>query len=1213
MHWEPRLWTFTEGLRLRIGWSVLIGLASVGLGVARLALLGWLIGQVFAGRDLASLAWPIVLIAAVMILRGVFEHWRVMVAHETAARVQKRLRRSIYDRIAELGPGTVARRRSGTITLSLIDGVEQLETYFGQYLPQLLVSLLTPVLIFAVVVFIDLPVAAVMLLFAVVALFAPSLWHRLESRKALDQQQAYASFAAEFLDSVQGLATLKAFGQSDARADALDVKATTLFRETMWVLATNVMSRGITDSAIACGAAAALAVGAFRVESGAMALTSLLIILLLGVEIYRPMRELRTVLHQGMVGRSAAQGIYQLLDDEPAVADTDPAALPAPLAPTVSFDDVEFRYPGGRREVHRGLDFELQAGDRVGIVGPSGGGKSSIVRLLLRFYDPDGGTVRVGGHDLRDLSFDQIRAMISVVNQDTFLFHGTIAENLRLGRPDATEAEIIDAARAANIHDFVLTLEHGYDTVIGEKGIKLSGGQRQRVAIARAVLRDSPILVLDEALSAVDAENEAVIGSALDRLMIGRTTLIIAHRLSSVIDCDTILVLDDGRIVEHGNHETLLAAGGPYAVLMAEQARESTADRIDLGGHAPDVDDAPNRPSPGGSADSVEGAIKPVTEGIVKAEGLGWGRLAIELLKLAASRKGRLFGAFTFGVLRVVAFIGVGVLSALVVLALKNGEEFRGYLVALAFVAPLAGILHWLESWIAHDMAFRLLAEMRIAVFRKLDALAPAYLVRRRTGDLMALATHDIELVEYFFGHTIAPAFVAVLVPTVVLIVLGSQSLWIALALLPFLAAVTISPMLLRGRVDRLGSEAREAAGELGAYAVDSVQGLGEIVAFQHEQDRGDGLDALSDRHIALRLPFFRELTVQQSLLEVLTGLGGLAVVVTGAVLATNGTIDAGVLPLLTLLAMAAFLPVSEIAQVGRQLADTLGATRRIYALQNEPVPVEDGPGVEDVSSGPVSMALEGVDFAYPGQNRDALDGANIEIAAGQVVALVGTSGAGKTTTAFLLMRFWDPDRGRVTMNDIDLRTYKLDELRQRIALVAQDTYLFNDTLRANILIGRPDANDAELERAIAQASLTDLVDGLPEGVDSMVGERGTSLSGGQRQRVAIARAFLKDAPVLVLDEATSHLDAVNEQILRRSLEELQTDRTTVVIAHRLSTVRHADQIVVLDEGRVVESGDHDTLLAADGLYAKLVSRQLSVAGAVPRNRPVSSPATSGA
>ena len=253
MHLEPRLWAFTDGLRGRIAWAVAIGLGAVGFGVARLALLGWLIGEIFGGRSIASLSAPIMGIAVVMVLRGVFEHRRAMVAHETAAIVQTRLRRSIYDWIVELGPGTVARRRSGAVTLTLTNGVEQLETYFGRYLPQLLVSLLTPLLIFGVVAFIDLPVAAVMLVFALIALFAPTLWHRHEVRKAMDQQRAYAEFGAEFLDSLQGLATLKSFGQSSARADALEAKAQRLFRETMWVLSTNVLSRGITDSSIAIG------------------------------------------------------------------------------------------------------------------------------------------------------------------------------------------------------------------------------------------------------------------------------------------------------------------------------------------------------------------------------------------------------------------------------------------------------------------------------------------------------------------------------------------------------------------------------------------------------------------------------------------------------------------------------------------------------------------------------------------------------------------------------------------------------------------------------------------------------------------------------------------------------------------------------------------------------------------------------------------------
>src|SRR5262245_3666503 len=848
MHFEPRLWIFTEGVRLRIAGAVLIGLAAVGLGVARMGLLGWLIGEVFAGRDLPFLALPIALIALVMMLRAVFEQWRAMVAHKTASRVQKRLRRTLYDKIAALGPGTVGSQRSGALILSLIDGVEQLEVYFGQFLPQFLISLLTPVLIFVAVAFIDLPVAAVMLVFAVIALFAPALWHRYDAANSLSRQKAYASFAAEFLDSIQGLATLKAFGQSQARGRKLEAEAHTLFKRTMRVLGTNVLSRGITDSAIACGAAAALALGAFRVEAGAMEIGSLLVILMLGVEVFRPMRELRTVLHEGMVGMSAARGIYQILDGQPLVADAPAAGLAAPLEPAIAFEGVSFHYPGTRRIVHDELAFRAEAGERIGVVGASGGGKSSIVRLLLRFYDPDAGTVRIGGRDLRQLSFAQIRSQISVVNQDTFLFHGTVEENIRMGRPDATAAEVEAAARAANIHDFVATLPQGYQTVIGEKGIKLSGGQRQRVAIARALLRDTPILVLDEALSAVDAENEAVIQEALDRLMRGRTTLILAHRLSSVIDCDRILVLDGGRIVESGSHQALMRSSGIYARLMAEQARESTPAEVG-------EEVAPLRVE--AIADGESGAAKPLTEGIIKAEGLTWPQLTLELMKLVLPWKGRLTLTFLLGVLRVVAFIGVGALSALAVLALKHGEPVAPWLWALAVVAPLSGVLHWLESWIAHDMAFRLLAEMRIALFRKLDALAPAYLVRRRTGDLMALATHDVEMVEYFFAHTVAPAFVAVLVPAVVLVVLAWANPWLALALVPFLVAVALSPLLMRGRTDRLGSQAREASGELGAFAVDSVQGLAEIVAFQQEEARGQRLDALSDRMIALRLPFY--------------------------------------------------------------------------------------------------------------------------------------------------------------------------------------------------------------------------------------------------------------------------------------------------------------------------------------------------------------------
>lgn len=1195
MYFDRRLWVFTQGVRGRIFWAVFVGLLSAAVGVARLALLGWLLAKIFRGDAPESLLEPFVLVAAIMALRGVLEYGRNMVAHKTAAIVQLHLREKLYAKVVELGPAHFGLQRTGDVILSLVDGVEQLETYFGQYLPQLFVSVLTPIGIFCFVAFLDVPVAAMLTAFALVTFVAPQMFHKWDSANAMARSRAYKGFAAEFLDSVQGLGTLKSFGQSTARTTVLAEKAHQLFHSTLWVLATNSLSRGITDAGIAIGVAATLALGAYRVVDGAMSVQALLIILMMGIEVYRPLRDMRSLMHQGMVGQAAAIGILGMLDETPPIRDAASSVSVGEIAPTVEFDHVRFAYPGGRSAAHEDLSFTVAAGERIGVVGPSGAGKSSIVKLLLRTYDPDSGVIRLGGHDLRDLSFKDIRAQLAIVGQDTYLFHGTVEDNIRFGRPDATREELDAAARAANATPFIEELPQGYDTVIGERGLKLSGGQRQRIAIARALLRDAPILVLDEALSSVDAENEAVIQDALDRLMKGRTTLIFAHRLSSVIGADRILALDDGRIAESGTHGDLMAARGVYYRLMEGQAEQAGAAEPFLR----DEDmDAAEAEITGAEAGQFEAAAEPdsVTEGaILRAEGLGWGGAIKALFGHIVPYKGELALTFFLGVTRVAALIGVGVASSLIVAAVKRGEPFDTLLIVLAVLAPLAGILHWFESWTAHHMAFRLLAEMRVALFKKLDKLAPAYLVRRRTGDLVSMATQDVETVEFFFAHTVAPAFVALLVPAAVLVTLASFGWQMAAALAPFLAIVCLSPFFMRGRIDALGSRAREALGDLNAHSVDTIQGLGEITAFQQEDDRGRQFIDRVKVHHALRLPFFSDLTVQTSILEAATGLGGLVVIVTGVGLVADGMIDRTILPLMSVLAMSAFLPVSEIANIGRQLADTLGSTRRLHAVDREVVPVTDGSGVENsIAKGGVSLSLDHVVFSYAGTHKPALADVSFEAPPGGTVALVGPSGAGKTTTAHLLMRFWDPDQGAVRMNGHDLRDYKLDDLRNRIALVAQDTYLFNDTLRANIMIAKPDASAAELDAALERASLREFVAALPDGLDTPVGERGMRLSGGQRQRVAISRAFLKDAPVLILDEATSHLDAINELAVRTALKDLMSERTTVVIAHRLSTIRNADLIVVMEDGRIAETGTHDSLLAARGLYAHLVSRQMA-------------------
>ncbi|MDP6108333.1 MAG: ABC transporter ATP-binding protein, partial [Candidatus Brocadiia bacterium] len=440
--------------------------------------------------------------------------------------------------------------------------------------------------IFVFMSVLDVQIGLIFLAFALFTLFIPRMLRRWTDENSRRRRQAFGGLGAEFLDSVQGLGTLKAFGQSKIRAAVLAERARRLYRSTMGIVAVDGVSSGATVLGTSAGATVALVWGGFRVSSGDLELSTLLVVLMLGGEVFRPLRELAALYHQGMVAMASAEGIFALLDTPVAIKGLDaPQPQPAP-APEIRFESVTFAYEGGRRHALDDLSFTLHDRETLGLVGLSGAGKSTVVWLALRFYDPQQGRVLLGDRDLRNLPLDTLREQVSVVTQDTYLFNGTVADNLRVGMPGATTQELEEAAHAANAHEFIAALPEGYGTIVGERGIKLSGGERQRIAIARALLKAAPILILDEALSSVDAENEAAIQEALDRLMAGRTTLVIAHRLSSVVGADRILVLDDGRLVESGGHGELAAANGVYSRLMADQQatveQDSIADALDI-------------------------------------------------------------------------------------------------------------------------------------------------------------------------------------------------------------------------------------------------------------------------------------------------------------------------------------------------------------------------------------------------------------------------------------------------------------------------------------------------------------------------------------------------------------------------------------------------------------------------------------------------------
>ena len=546
-------------------------------------------------------------------------------------------------------------------------------------------------------------------------------------------------------------------------------------------------------------------------------------------------------------------------------------------------------------------------------------------------------------------------------------------------------------------------------------------------------------------------------------------------------------------------------------------------------------------------------------------------------------------------VLRQISGIGVAVMGAALFSKAASGaqvSEIYPYAAGMIILGLSRGTFSYLGPYLAHVAAYRILVTLRDQFYMILEPLSPARLSSRRTGDLVSVAVSDIEMLELFFAHTAGPTVVAVVVPCLALIAISTISIKLALVLLVFLALLASMPRLAFFLGSALGEELRAGIARLNSQVLDSLQGMRDILAFGYGEVRLCELSKDSGSLLKLQARQARNSGLQSAASITIVSAGIICTLLTASYLVSIGEISRGDLPISVILASSVFASLMSIVEVSKQLSQTVSGAKRLYNILDEEPAVKDIAADRLAVPSDPSIEFRDVSFRYSRDEPRVLEQVSFEVPAGSTVALVGTSGAGKTTVTSLMMRFWDPESGKVILGGRDLRSYPLQEIRAQFSVVSQDIFLFNDSVRENIRIGRSGATDAEVEDAAARARIHDFIISLPDGYGTLVGERGVKLSGGERQRIAIARALLKGAPILILDEATSSLDAESERAIKDTLMKIRAGRTTFMIAHRLSTVVDADEILVLKDGRVVEHGLHRDLISLRGEYWRLVEMQ---------------------
>ena len=1220
---------------------------------------------------------------------------------EAAERVKLALRERLYRKMLAMGPSYASRVRTADVVQSAGEGIDQIQSFFELFLPQLFYAVLAPVTLFAVLMPVNIPAAVVLLVCAPLIVLVVGVVAMSAARAFKRYWGKYTDMGAAFLDDMQGLETLKAFDADERAAADMDEKAEAFRVMTMQVLQIQLRSLTAMDAVAYGGIAAGIGVAVWQFLVGGVDMAGAMIVVFLSASFFLPLRQLGSYFHVAMNGMTSTKRIFALLDaPEPERGD---AALPGDgrdLA--VTFNAVAYRYADADTadgsiadgsvaadgsvnadsdtsqtsvDIANSADvdsdasaasvtpvaladvsFTARPGTLTAIVGESGSGKSTTAALLagtlagyegsITLSDADrdssstgvlhsasvfgenastplsAGAVSDGieadAVELRDLSADAMTSAVSLVSSRSHLFAGTLRENLLMAAPEAADDELWAALELTHIADFVREQPEGLDMPIAPDAANLSGGQRQRIAIARALLRNTPIYVFDEATSSVDAESEAVILDTIRELAQSATVIMITHRMANAVTADQVVVFDHGRVAETGTHAALMARGGVYADLFrAQQVIEHVGHRSIAGASVASAEIGPVGVIGTPASESVTGSAlehpcgeaepAPSASGVTsgKADAAdGTGALIRRLLHEVGPLRPTMIAACAFGTLGHLAATFLPVFGVIALFATLEepvwGVSMTAGFAAMAVCAVIRGLMRYAEQYMNHNVAFKLLALFRSKAFAAMRRLAPAKLDGRGKGDLIALITTDVELLEIFFAHTISPVVIAVVTTVAFAVALAFLNPWfVPLLIVMHLLVGVVLPRLFATGVRYLGPNIRRDAASLDDTMLDDMRGLDEIIRF------GAG-----ERRLGSILEQSRELWHQRVKLSLnngrFGGIGGVMVVLDTAlagalalVLAWYGLAAVGGVGELfaaVVLIASSFGPTLALSALPASLTQTFASARRLFAIMDEAPAVEETGTLTPAYSG---MALDHVSFAYPDQmaghgsnpnagldqdangttRHAAADHAagvftdlSLEIPEHGILGVQGPSGRGKSTMLKLLMRYWDPQSGLVTMSGEDLRTVDAHHRRRVQTMLAQETYLFDGTIRENLRLASQEADDEMMRGALAKASALRLVESLPDGLDTQVGELGGRLSEGERQRIGLARVFLRHADLVLLDEPTSRLDAFNEAVILQSINELASEPrgddgtgqgvAIVLVSHRDSTMRVADTVI---------------------------------------------------